>query len=180
MGKGSGVYFSGENAKKIGNKNEIILTNDHVIKDRGMHPDYCKISFLDDKNTKELNEENSEEIFKVINEELDAAYLNFTKIENLESETYNICSEKLEKGDEILILGYPAIGSDEDITITSGIISGYDEEFYMTDTKIAKGNSGGAAVSVKDDCYLGIPTLVMKGQIEVMGRVLDINNILGK
>src|SRR6185437_7170212 len=51
-------------------------------------------------------------------------------------------------GDRVAILGYPVNGGTGDvskaITLTDGIISSYDGEYYVTDAKIDHGNSGGA------------------------------------
>jgi hypothetical protein len=71
-------------------------------------------------------------------------------------------------------LGYPSIGAKESITATEGILSGFDEEYYTTSAKIEQGNSGGAAIHVKNDCFLGLPTLVLAGRIESLARILPI------
>jgi hypothetical protein len=79
-------------------------------------------------------------------------------------------------GDAIAILGYPVDGGTGNastaITLTQGIISSYDGEYYVTDAKIDHGNSGGAAILLKDDCYLGIPTWAQSGGFESFGRIL--------
>lgn len=104
-------------------------------------------------------------------------------IQSITSQNKKICfkqnSNKPYLGDQVLVLGYPAIGSPTDITATDGIISGYDYPYYITSAKIDHGNSGGIAILVKDDCYLGIPTGSVVGEIESLGRILDgsvINN----
>jgi hypothetical protein len=76
-------------------------------------------------------------------------------------------------GDQVVLLGYPAIGSPTDITATEGIISGYDYPYYVTSAKIDHGNSGGLAILVKGDCYLGIPTRATVGSVESLGRILE-------
>lgn len=88
---------------------------------------------------------------------------------------YNLCSGEVPKGSKIVILGYPIIGSQVGVTATEGIISGQDGFYYITSAKIDHGNSGGAAILIKDDCYLGIPTGAVLGEIESLGRILDIN-----
>ena len=40
--------------------------------------------------------------------------------------------------------------------------------------KVEKGNSGGAAISLEDDCYLGTPTYSLAGEIESLARILDV------
>ena len=88
-----------------------------------------------------------------------------------------LCRVKAAIGDEVVILGYPGIGSKNDITATEGIISGYDGDYYITSAKVEHGNSGGAAILVKDNCYLGIPTSVEVGTVESLARILRVDVI---
>ena len=81
-------------------------------------------------------------------------------------------------GEAVVVLGYPGIGSDTDITATEGIISGYEDTYYVTSANIDHGNSGGAAILLKDNCFLGIPTYVESGELESLGRILDWNEYL--
>lgn len=76
-------------------------------------------------------------------------------------------------GDKLIVLGYPAIGTVGGITVTEGIVSGLEGDYYVTSAKIDHGNSGGVAVLMKDDCYLGIPTWAANnGGFESLGRIL--------
>lgn len=87
--------------------------------------------------------------------------------------TLNLCSvSRVRIGDELVVLGYPTIGSQNGITATKGIISGIENDYYVTDAKIDRGNSGGAAILIKDNCYIGIPTWASAGSIESLGRIL--------
>jgi|GEM_PF-2966175 len=81
------------------------------------------------------------------------------------------------EGDEVLVLGYPGIGSQTSLTATRGIISAIDGKFYVTDAKIDHGNSGGVAILLRRNCYMGIPTFVIKGELESLGRILDFRAI---
>jgi len=91
-----------------------------------------------------------------------------------------ICKEsQVNLGDQIVILGYPAIGTKNGITATEGIISGIETDYYVTSAKIDHGNSGGAAISVKNDCWIGIPTWAASGSIESLGRILKAQLVLG-
>ena len=86
-------------------------------------------------------------------------------------------------GEQILILGYPAVGTLEGtaLTVNEGIISGIESGFsfveggqftwYVTSAKIEQGNSGGAAIA-SDGCFIGIPTWSSTGVIESQGRLL--------
>ncbi|MEX0934851.1 MAG: trypsin-like peptidase domain-containing protein [Candidatus Paceibacterota bacterium] len=85
-----------------------------------------------------------------------------------------VCSAVPSVGDEVVILGYPSVGSKDSITATEGIISGFDGEYYVTSAKIERGNSGGAAIHLRNNCFLGIPTLVYVGRLESLARILPL------
>ncbi len=87
------------------------------------------------------------------------------------------CSTVPTIGDAVVMLGYPAIGASESVTATEGIVSGFDEDYYTTSAKIEKGNSGGAAIDVQRDCFLGLPTLVFAGKIESLARILPVASL---
>lgn len=84
------------------------------------------------------------------------------------------CTTAPQIGDSILILGYPAIGAQESITATEGIIAGLDEERYLTTAKIDSGASGGAAIHVENNCLIGLPTTAVRGAIESLARILPL------
>jgi hypothetical protein len=58
------------------------------------------------------------------------------------------------------------------------VISGYEEGLYLTSAKVERGNSGGAAIDVNNNCYLGIPTFVTVGSFESLARILDVPTLL--
>ena len=89
---------------------------------------------------------------------------------------YTTCEGRASAGEQVLILGYPGIGSSNDITVTDGIISGYENGYYITSAKIEHGNSGGAAILVEKNCYLGIPSFAYSGEIESLARILDMSS----
>ena len=166
--RGSGLF------KSVG-----VVTNLHVISQTSYtgeitRPKYCIVVLPDDQEVF-VNEEN---IYKWSDEyDYDIGFLfiqNQTQnMQNLARLNPPICENKALIGDEILILGYPIIGSRQDITVTEGIISGYEGGYYITSAKIEQGNSGGAAILIKGDCWLGIPTFAELGNIESLGRILD-------
>lgn len=88
-----------------------------------------------------------------------------------------LCSQ-VEVGDKLIILGYPGIGSQTGLTATEGIVSGFDGSYYITSAKIDRGNSGGAAILVRDNCYLGIPSASVVGAIESLGRILKASFVI--
>lgn len=165
-----------------------LLTNNHVIEvaihnlygepmDMTATPTSCDIKIPGDSQFVTVyNDGNTfsgskEQDFGLVNIKTPTPYMK--KItQNL---WYGNCKKKAELGEKILILGYPGIGDQNDVTATDGIISGYDGNYYITSAKVEKGNSGGIAISLKNNCYLGIPTFVTRGQLESLARILDIN-----
>lgn len=89
------------------------------------------------------------------------------------------CNEGYPIGTKIKIFGYPGIGSNTVISLTEGIISSFEKidnaYYYLTSAKIERGNSGGLAltdISENASCVVGVPTFVLAGDIESMGRIL--------
>lgn len=99
-------------------------------------------------------------------------------IASLSKNLGKVCGERPSIGDDIAIIGYPSIGSSNDVTATEGIISGFDGDFFITSAKVERGNSGGAAIHIQNNCYLGIPTFVSYGELESLARILDIRTVL--
>ncbi len=100
--------------------------------------------------------------------------------DKITSSNMKVCKEsQVNLGDQVVVLGYPAIGTENGITATEGIISGIENDSYVTSAKIDHGNSGGAAILVKNDCWLGIPTSAVAGSIESLGRILKARFVLG-
>ncbi len=94
------------------------------------------------------------------------------------SKHLSVCSDDAAIGDKLVVLGYPAIGTQGGITATEGIVSGIESDYYVTSAKIDHGNSGGVGILVKDDCYLGIPTWADSGGFESLGRILKSSFVL--
>ncbi|MDA0208263.1 MAG: trypsin-like peptidase domain-containing protein [bacterium] len=155
----------------------IVVTNQHVILDDfGYAPDYCGI-FLPESSTPLIVY--SEDMFTSFDGtdwgylEIEESSIDLLLYEVIDREDRYYCTD-LMVGDEVIILGYPSIGDVDDVTVTSGLISGLDEDFYITDAKIEAGNSGGAAISRNGNCIFGIPTATQAGNYESLGRILDI------
>ncbi len=77
-------------------------------------------------------------------------------------------------GDRVTIAGYPAFGGST-LTVTEGIISGFEETLYgpiyKTSAKIDSGNSGGLAIDNTKKCLLGMPTWAVQGTFEGLGYI---------
>lgn len=148
-----------------------LLTNKHVVTDEnGYSPSVCLVKFPEDST---LLTATKVSVFK---NGADAAYLYIDNpdsyLKNMTSEGRAYCKTLPELGDKVIILGYPLVGSPTDLTATDGIISGYDGDYYVTSAKVEHGNSGGAAIDLKNNCYLGIPTYAVAGNIESLARIL--------
>lgn len=100
--------------------------------------------------------------------------------DEITSKYLNICKNGASRGDEIVLLGYPGVGTQGGITATRGIISGIEGDYYVTETKFDQGSSGGAVILVQDNCYLGIPTWASTGNIESFGRILKSSFAFGE
>jgi S1-C subfamily serine protease len=157
-----------------------ILTNLHILAYEGVYdtylhpPDYCIV-----KIENEIYTIPSEKI-TINTKGYDFGFLIISNPSERLIEIANswknkdFCPAKFGKiGDNIVVLGYPAIGSPSGLTATEGIISGFEDYYYITSAKIDAGNSGGAAILLKGNCFLGIPTYIVKGRAESLGRILD-------
>lgn len=171
---GSGVLRKNPDTGKI-----HVFTNKHVAVNQEQYaPKYCEIKFPDQEKFKIDN--SSLDLVRISAQGYDWATIDLksapSKIKNLAYD-FKVCENKPEIGDDIVILGYPAIGSETNITATEGIVSGYDGDYYITSAKIEKGNSGGTAIVLKNNCHLGIPTFAKVGQIESLSRILKSSKI---
>jgi len=171
------------------------LTNKHVVTDKnGYVPNYC-VFYIPGIGTASSYYTQTNSPFFLFNDfdladvsvglntntidPNDASISGLTAMQTVVNNHLNVCKlTDAQVGDKILVLGYPVDGSQSSITATQGIISGYDGQYYVTDAKIDHGNSGGAAVLIKDDCYLGIPSASVTGAIESYGRILSAKYVL--
>ncbi|MDQ5957950.1 MAG: serine protease Do [Patescibacteria group bacterium] len=145
-----------------------IYTSKHVVEEKGVLAKECQVKSED--GTIEV----VADIIKADSSK-DLAILSFSKSVRLPITAMTAvkkCTIKPVLGDQVVILGYPSVGSSKGVTATDGIISGSDKDFYITSAKIERGNSGGAAIYVKNNCLLGLPTLVVAGQVESLARIL--------
>ena len=164
IGTGSGTLFAG------GVTGAKLITNGHVVNYKDSLPNQCTIRFPDENTTYTINSANISIVSGV-----DAAIITIPApsqyIRSLAGA--GRCSQAPATGDSVVILGYPSIGSQTDVTATEGIVSGTDGNYFITSAKVERGNSGGAAILSKKNCYTGIPSFVDLGQIEALARILD-------
>jgi S1-C subfamily serine protease len=157
-----------------------ILTNKHVVFNKGKLPYECTIQF---PGRTAQTVATADKTIIIEDSKVDVATIRLDKpnatIVDLVSKHlitkapgFALCQQSPALGEDVIILGYPAIGGSEDITATEGIIAGFDGNHYVTSAKVERGNSGGAAIHLRQNCYLGIPTFVQSGQIESLARIL--------
>jgi len=177
---GSGMYVDDTfDVDFVESPQNIILSNSHVLEEEGEVPTSCTIRWNDATESETDVADGQIAYF----EDLDAAFMVIAEdmvpdyIKN-STATYTTCDLLPTSGDELVVLGYPKIGSSDGITSTEGIVSGYDNPFYVTSAKISRGSSGGLAIASDRDCYVGIPTLVRADEVESLGRILDIQSLL--
>lgn len=167
-----------------------VLTNRHVVTDEhGVIPELCTVKLPNSEDPYIVSNEGNNtadfDIFVSNNEALDWGYVMIRRSNKLFEEAASklkYCTERATLGTPVVLLGYPEVGAETDVTVTQGIISGYDGSYYITDAKIGHGNSGGIAVQVdtntQESCLLGIPTFAKVGEVLSLGRILDVQEIL--
>ncbi|MDP2629333.1 MAG: trypsin-like peptidase domain-containing protein [Candidatus Harrisonbacteria bacterium] len=166
---GSAVLFP-----NIGKNSQTgIVTNRHVLIYKNQVADFCTVQFPADSKSYVVEKNDIELPLDSSDWAMAALPSPSTYLHQLAGSGSKRCTQDPQLGDEIVILGYPRVGSRDDITATEGIISGFDRDFFITSAKVEQGNSGGAAVLAKDNCYLGIPTFVNFGQVEALARILN-------
>jgi len=161
---------------KWGETSVVVLTNKHIITamsiDRDDVANKCTIKFPQ----KDISITSNDVLVLTDDFDWGIITINFPSeyVKTLMQDSPNLCTKNPILGDELVILGYPSIGDQKNVTVTEGIISGFDEDYFITSAKVEKGNSGGAAVSLKNNCYLGTPTFSRTGVIESLARILDV------
>lgn len=164
------------------NQNGTILTNRHVV--QGTLG--CAVGFINDPS----DDPNFSEVAfttKISSNDTDIALL---KIDNVNRNTFNYINisngdiNKLHLGEKIMVLGYPdyASSGESNLTYTSGDFSGFGsraeglKDYFKTTAQLEHGNSGGGAYS-SSNIFVGIPTLVIKGELNSQNFILSINKI---
>jgi len=151
----------------------IILTNKHVI--AGTLG--CLVGFINDFNDEPyFGKRQIADISKVSSNQ-DIAILKIRNPQNKRLTSIDITkgNSNLRLGIKITIYGYPAkFGTN--ITYTSGDFSGTDGNYLKTTAILEYGNSGGGAY-LKDGTFIGIPSAVVKGELNALGYLLSINTI---
>jgi len=163
--QGSGTVISSDGT---------ILTNKHVV-DGTVG---CLVGFINNYNDEPyFNDRQIADIYS-ISSDSDIAILKLRNSHSRNLTAINIAgnnSNNLSLGDQITTYGYPAKFGTK-ITYTSGDFSGVHGDYLKTTAVIEYGNSGGGAY-LKNGTFIGIPTAVMKGELNSLGYILSVNKI---
>lgn len=177
-----GNWYSGSGT--IIDSKGIILTNKHVVTDeKNEIIKTCLIGFTESINKEpnfgtENNPNLAEVKYYTNTDDMDAAILYLNNPTNKLYPNFNIWnsnSDNLKLGDGIEVIGYPSIGGST-LTYVNGVMSGYSGSYLKTTAPLEHGNSGGSAYSF-DGKFIGIPTAVVKGELNSISFILDINKI---
>jgi len=182
---GADNWFSGSGT--IIDPKGIILTNRHVVE--GAYKNICFIGFLESINqepdfgTKE--NPNLAEVKYITNtSDMDAAVLYLNNPNNKLYpfvDIWNSNSSNLNFGNKIEVVGFPSIGGST-ITYSSGDFSGFGsrsdgtQNYIKTTAPLEHGNSGGAAYASNGQ-FVGIPTMVVAGELNSLSYILSANSI---
>jgi len=149
------------------------LTNKHVISGTLG----CLVGFIDNFSDEPyFGERQIADIVKVSSNQ-DMAILKMRNPQNKKLAFVDITkgSSNLSLGTKVTTYGYPAKFGTK-ITYTSGDFSGSDGNYLKTTAILEYGNSGGGAY-LKNGIFIGIPSAVVKGELNAMGYILSINTI---
>lgn len=151
-----------------------ILTNKHVIQGTAG----CWVGFIDSYNDEPYFDAAQIADITRVSQSEDIALLKLKnpKKKKLVSVDINAGSNAaLNLGTRITIYGYPAkFGTT--MTYTSGDFSGMNGSYVKTSAIIEHGNSGGGAY-LADGAFVGMPTAVIKGELNALGYIISIKNI---
>jgi S1-C subfamily serine protease len=81
-------------------------------------------------------------------------------------------------GDQVWVLGYPAVAGIFSMTMTEGTVSGFSDYRGMVkiSAKIDHGHSGGLVVD-RDGCMVGVPSAGIQGEAETFGLMIPTSRI---
>ena len=183
-----GNWFSGSGTM-IDSKG-IILTNKHVVTDEyGGIIDTCFIGFIESISEEpnfgtETNPNLADVKYYTTSNDMDTAILYLDNPTNKSYPYVNIWdsnSNDLQFGNKIEVLGFPGVGGST-VTYTSGDFSGFGSSSYgtqnyiKTTASLEHGNSGGSSYNSTEQ-FIGIPTMVVPGELNSISYILSINSI---
>lgn len=123
--------------------------------------------------------------FTAVNQKYDLAFLKITtdnqghpyqhSSDAFTSITDGCLNRQPQLGENIRIYGYPVTSSNDNLTITEGLVSNFDDGgLILTSAKIDHGNSGGLAVD-QNNCMVGVPNAVITGDLQNLGTIIPLS-----
>lgn len=157
-GRGSGAFLG---------DGTYVITNEHVISTKDLPPSCNElvVAFGNDPTA----EPDSWYAATVVwsDEELDLAILKVSDLAPRVAVVLELGYERLGIGDDIRVVGFPAIGGST-LTLTEGVIAGLIRaplEFYKVSADINEGNSGGPVID-SNGRLVGIATAAFDPRVE--------------
>lgn len=166
-------YKASQGSGTVIDSSGTILTNKHVI--AGTLG--CWVGFIDSFNDEPyFGDRHIADITK-ISPTQDVAILKMRNPNNVRLSYVDTTkgTVNFSLGTKITTYGYPAKFGTK-ITYTSGDFSGTDGSYLKTTAILEYGNSGGGAY-LKNGTFIGIPSAVVRGQLNAMGYLLSIDII---
>ncbi len=151
----------------------IILTNKHVVAGTlgcfvGFINNSDDVPYFGDRQIADIQKTSPNEdvaILKLRNpQNRKLTYIDITK-----------ANSNFRLGTKVNLYGYPAIFG-TNMTYTDGTFSGVDGSYLKTTAIIEHGNSGGGAY-LNNGMFVGIPSGVIKGELNALGYILSVNVI---
>jgi len=196
IGSGSGFLMEVTDTE-TGGSSIAVMTNAHVLAGHNgfSSPDFCDVT-LSDSTAYHIEGGFDNIQYFDLGEDSDIEFVNdipyishnsdvgILVIPNPSESTRQIASEAFrcsatpQIGDDVVVLGNPSSTSGS-VTAREGIISSTESSFFMTQIGLGIENTGGAAISEKNNCYFGIPTYYANGEDVSNVRVLDIGTVIG-
>jgi hypothetical protein len=171
---GVGKKITSQGTGTVIDSRGTILTNKHVV-DGTVG---CWVGFIDSQKDKPFFSDRQVALKTRDSSDEDIALLTLVNPNDRQLTYIDITkgtSSQLNSSTEITAFGYPAKFGDS-LTFTRGHFSGYHGNYLRTTAILEKGNSGGGAY-LNDGTFIGIPSKVVKGDLNSMGYILSIDKI---
>jgi hypothetical protein len=155
----------------------LVITNNHVIEEANLGTAFGQITVESFHSVDHPASDALPAEVVIRNEDIDLAVLRIAGTAPLHFidlvTAPPIGADLIER--RIRVLGYPLFGGPT-ITVTRGIVSGFDAGNLKTDAEVNPGNSGGAALDDLDT-FLGIPSFSRGGPEGKLGLIISADRI---
>ncbi len=160
-------------------KGALIITNKHVFNPyNNPVTDYYDVYFPESKETVRIEKKDrytnskGHDLGALVITDPSSHISNLLRNDSITSR--NCTAVKSDSDDSLVIIGYPKGSSKTDVSYEQGKLSGYIGSYFISTAKVTEGYSGGIAVSLKDNCFLGITSAAYKEDL-TKSLILDVN-----